>query len=259
MNRSKTPRELEADCKQALGSTNPDDHLRDIRAKKPSLVDADYEWVLHNKKFQKWIDKRNKSQLLWISGSRMGDNTMMSIYLIRELREMKKSTVLFFFVDSREEERKSAVDILRGLILLLVKAPPSLLQRHLIKEFEYQRKDLFNSKYSLMTLWKFFATMARDQETGDLIIIIDALDVCAEESLRSFLRKICDFFNQDYYTSKNFNQKPKRSELNNSIKLIVLSREYPAHLTESLSRFPRIKLRPMVRSDVPLVLKTLAI
>ncbi|KAK7225208.1 hypothetical protein V2G26_013211 [Clonostachys chloroleuca] len=176
VNRSKTPRELEADCKQALGSTNPDDHLRDIRAKKPSLVDADYEWVLHNKKFQKWIDERNKSQLLWISGSRMGDNTMMSIYLIRELREMKKSTVLFFFVDSREEERKSAVDILRGLILLLVKARPSLLQRHLIKEFEYQRKDLFNSKYSLMTLWKIFATMARDQETGDLIIIIDALD-----------------------------------------------------------------------------------
>lgn len=174
--------------------------------------------------------------------------TMMSLFLIEEIKRMQMQArggglVLYYFLDSCNEKRNTAVSILRGLIFMMIRQYSEMIH-YLMSDFEYQRESLF-SQSSLEALWRIFEAMLSDPRAARVICVIDGLDECQQDSLKPFLRKLSNF----YENQQNIQQLTQTHNLNPallnpvaSMKMVLLSQEEPACLTETLSHFPRVRI-----------------
>ena len=79
-----------------------------------------------------------------------------------------------------------------------------------------------NEQYPM--LWEVFERTILDSATGRVIVVVDALDECAQESSDPFLRSIKTSFNANH--AETFREK---------FKLVITSRHYPQTLIERLS------------------------
>ena len=103
-------------CLAALFLTDPRDDREQLIQAKGSRVDGTCEWIKSNELYNSWL--HSHSQLLWISGGPGKGKTMLSIFLAEELERSAKQNVLFlqYFCDNKDEKRKTAVTVVRGLI-----------------------------------------------------------------------------------------------------------------------------------------------
>lgn len=239
----------EEECQKALFLTNPVDDRSGVETSKEPLVPKACQWIHDQVAFKSWFDDGMEAQLLWLSGGSGRGKTMLSLFI---LKEIEKSTgyphqgqpvVLFYFVDTRNTKRNTAVSILRGLIWLLIKARPRLLGL-LLSDFVIQGAELFGPT-SLEALWRIFSNMLKDPETGKVFCVIDGLDECQEETLRPLLRKVTDFFNQE----REYMEQLKQGNLNPRlapkfawVRMLLVSREAPRCLLDYLAAFPRIQI-----------------
>ncbi|KAK6222038.1 NACHT and Ankyrin domain-containing protein [Colletotrichum tabaci] len=230
----------ELDCRKALFLTNPVDDHHEVESEKPSLVRKACEWILNNASFQSWFHHDTEPQLLWISGGSGMGKTMMALFLLDELeknealRGAPNDVLLFYFLDTRNEKRNTAVTLLRGLIYLLLQARPALLS-HILPDFEIQKEGLF-APTSFEALWRIFASMLRDPAIGTVRCLIDGLDECQEASLVRLLRKITILFGQEQHAHRKSRMEGAR------LKMILISREAPACILNNLASFPRIDI-----------------
>ena len=198
---------------------------------KGSRVDGTCDWIKSNELYHSWL--HSLSQLLWISGGPGKGKTMLSIFLAEELERTAKNSqdILFlqYFCDNKDEKRKTALTIIRGLILQLLKSRQKLFG-HILPSFKIQKESLFAGS-SFETLWKIFENMVHDPALGTMYCVLDGLDECDEASLEVLLRKFAALF------SVKTNESPV-CHLN----LIIVSRDLPDFIPELLSRFPRIRL-----------------
>ena len=217
----------------ALFLTNPKDDRQQLIQAKGSRVDGTCEWVKSNKLYQSWL--HSHSQLLWLSGGPGKGKTMLSIFLAEELERTAKQSqnVLFlqYFCDNKDEKRNTAVTVLRGLIFQLLQSRPELFV-HILPSFQIQKESLFTGS-SFQTLWRVFESMVCDPILGTTYCILDGLDECDEALLEVLLRKFAALFSA----------KPNDSSACH-LNLIVVSRNLPEFIPESLSSFPRIRLDP---------------
>ncbi|TQN67862.1 Ankyrin repeat and death domain-containing protein 1B [Colletotrichum shisoi] len=164
----------------------------------------------------------------------------MALFLLNELekneslRSAPNDVLLFYFLDTRNEKRNTAVTLLRGLIYLLLQARPALLS-HILPDFEIQREGLF-APTSFEALWRIFASMLQDPAIGTVRCLIDGLDECQEASLVRLLRKITSLFGQKQHAHR----KPRMEDAR--LKMILISREAPACILNNLAGFPRIDI-----------------
>ena len=243
------PKEGEAQaCLAALFLTNPLDDREQLIQAKGSRVDGTCEWIKSNELYDSWL--HSHSQLLWLSGDPGKGKTMLSIFLAEELEQMAKRTqdklFLQYFCDNKDEKRKTAVSIIRGLIFQLLQSCQKLFD-HILPSFKIQKDSLFTAS-SFETLWRIFGSMVRDPIIGTAYCVLDGLDECDEISLEVLLKKFAALL------SAKTNGLPA-CHLN----LIVVSRDFPDIIPELLSSFPHICLDPdadtEVNDDIQLFIK----
>lgn len=120
---------------------------------------------------------------------------MISSFLVGELaqlaeRSSQRITLAFFFCGDKDEVRKTATAILRGLLLQILRQRPIL--------FKYGHPDFALSRDSLFTnfhaLWRIFMSVVEDKEVGVVYCLIDALDECQTESRRLLLTDFAKLF-----------------------------------------------------------------
>ncbi|KAI9769486.1 MAG: hypothetical protein M1840_003963 [Geoglossum simile] len=236
------------DCFAALFSTNPVDDRSKLVSYKGQVADGTCDWILGHPRYKHWKNVRTQSQLLLITGRAGMGKTMLSIFLTRELEkeeDLEHAVLLYYFCDSRDDKRNTAVYVLRGLIFLLLKERPGLMKL-ILPDFEFQNEKLF-SQTSLEALWRIFESMIRDPSTGQVYCIIDGLDECKEDSLWHLLRKIKFSFPdqpQMVVNEDGSGQIPKSTgqTLSNRLKLIIVSRTEPGFIAEEMSGFPQLQL-----------------
>lgn len=158
---------------------------------------------------------------------------MLSIFLTEELAKVVEKSqdamLTYYFCDSQDEKRSTAVAILRGLLFQILKKRPELF-KHAREEFETKRESLFNNS-SLEALWKIFEAVIQDPELGTIYCVLDGLDECEEGSLEVLLKKLKIFFSL---------ARPESSKV--GFKLIAVSRELSKWTAGELSGFPRVNL-----------------
>lgn len=243
------PKEGEAQaCLAALFLTNPLDDREQLIQAKGLRVDGTCEWIKSNELYDSWL--HSHSQLLWLSGGPGKGKTMLSIFLAEELEQMAKRTqdklFLQYFCDNKDEKRKTAVSIIRGLIFQLLQSCQKLFD-HILPSFKIQKDSLFTAS-SFETLWRIFESIVRDPMIGTAYCVLDGVDECDEISLEVLLKKFAALL------SMKTDRLPA-CHLN----LIIISRELPECIPELLSSFPHIRLAPdadtKVNNDIQLFIE----
>ena len=179
------------------------------------------------------------SCLLWLSGGPGAGKTMLSIFLVEELRtRLPKNTILLqYFCKNEDDKRNTAVAVLRGLIFQLLRYQP-LLYGYILPTFALQGESLF-ADASFDSLWRIFETMTCDPILGTIYCVLDGLDECHKESLKVLLNRFRRYFppTVDEASTRQLN-------------LIVTCRGYPEFIAELLSRFPRLHLDSQDKDEV---------
>jgi hypothetical protein len=98
----------------------------------------------------------------------------------------RKAAMAFFFCQNMVPELSNAVAVVRGLTFLLATEQPALL-RHLARKYAEAGERLFEGLNVLPSLWMTLADMAQDASVSRLYLLVDALDECEQDSLRTFL------------------------------------------------------------------------
>ena len=180
-------------CLQSLFLSNPQDDLAAIRSAKGDRVDGTCEWILTQDRYTSWLNE-DSPQLLWLSGSPGIGKTMLSSFLVEELAHLAECsshmTLAYYFCDDKDEKRRTATAILRGILLQLLRQRPSLF-KHIQSQFAMSRDSLFSNFHAL---WSILVSIVQDPEAGEVCCLIDALDECDRESRQLFLDNLTKLF-----------------------------------------------------------------
>lgn len=202
-----------------------------------------------NNTYLQWLNgdsNNDNSRLLWISGGPGKGKTMMSIFLTEELTrhtaDSKTSDVVFFFCGAGDEDRNTAVNVLRGLVHQILEKRPQLIG-HVLPYFEPPERAR-QTLSSLEALWLIFSKLVADHRLGTIFCVLDGLDECEEESMQSLLQRILGLLNT------------KRSNAAKSLfKLAIVSRDIPV-----LRGCTTVKLDPdnnqEIESDISTFVRT---
>lgn len=114
-------------CLQFLFLSNPQDDLAAIRSAKGDRVEGTCEWILIQERYTSWLNE-DSPQLLWLSGGPGIGKTMISSFLVQELAHLAERSsqmkLTYYFCDDKDEGRRTATIILRGLLLQLLRQRP---------------------------------------------------------------------------------------------------------------------------------------
>ena len=194
---------------QALFKSDYQQH----KARNPDKIPGTCQWFLQNVRYKHWIED-SCSSLLWVTADPGCGKSVLSKSLIEhEYRNesVGASTTCYFFFKDDNPDQKSVTKAICALLhqLLTHCERPGLLKKAV---------DLFashgpNMLASFLILWKLFLSIAQDQEVGEVICILDALDECEEESQEVLIDALNAFHSST-------------AETNGTLKILVTSRPY---------------------------------
>ena len=180
-------------CLQSLFLSDPQGDLAAIRSAKGDRVPGTCEWILTHDRYTAWLVE-DGPRLLWLSGGPGIGKTMISGFLVEELAHLAEGSsqtmLAYYFCDDKDEKRRTATAILRGLLLQLLRQRPVLF-KHIRPKFKISRDTLFTNFHSL---WRVFISVVQDPGAGDVYCLIDALDECEKESRQLFLKSLTTVF-----------------------------------------------------------------
>ncbi len=146
------------ECLQSLFLSNPQDDLAAVRSAKGDRVGGTCEWVLAQNQYTSWL-VADSPQLLWLSGGPGTGKTMISSFLVEELAQLAERSshmiLAYYFCDDKDERRRTAIAILRGLLLQLLRQRP-ILFTHIQSQFDMSRDRLFTDFHAL---WRIFISI----------------------------------------------------------------------------------------------------
>jgi len=171
-------------CLQSLFLTNPLDDLTAIRRSKGKRVEGTCEWLLLHEAYTAWLVEDSPRMLQLVGAPGIG-KTMISSYLIDELGKRAQFTsgmmLAYYFCDNKDDKRNTAITIIRGLLLQLLRQRP-LLFKHIQEDYDQMRDRAFDN---FDALWRILLKILADPNAGQIYLLIDALDEC-DKSTRGF-------------------------------------------------------------------------
>ena len=166
--------------------------MKMIESKGDHVMEHSASWILRDAYFQTWLIA-DSSSLLWLHGDPGKGKTMLAISLVQELdnkirlNNSNGQTILtYFFCDSKDDRRKNATSILRGIIYQTLTQRPELCI-YFRTEYERQKEHLLSSPNTLQALWRILQKIFSHPNLERVYIVVDALDECDPESADDLL------------------------------------------------------------------------
>jgi hypothetical protein len=177
-------------CLSAWRLTDPREDKDRILSSKDPLLEGSCSWILHDQAFTQWWNN-DESHILWIHGDPGKGKTMMIMALIDEMSRRLQSSpgsgiLSYFFCQNTIKELSTAGSIVRGLVYLLATQNPALIH-HLRKKYDEAGSRLFDGVNALYSFWATLCEMLQDPSLLRVYLMVDALDECEPQSLRTFL------------------------------------------------------------------------
>ncbi|KAK4077918.1 uncharacterized protein Triagg1_3612 [Trichoderma aggressivum f. europaeum] len=149
-------------------------------------------WFLNHEYYQEWLNQ--ESGLLLITADPGCGKSVLAKYLIDHGLPRSATICYFFFKD---QDQNTSNQALCALLHQLFSQQP-LLIKHATPHFDKEGQDLINSTQSL---WNILQKATRDPEAGSTIMVLDALDECAEPEFADLVRNMESQFQSDYLSS----------------------------------------------------------
>ncbi|KAL9473905.1 hypothetical protein ACSS6W_008285 [Trichoderma asperelloides] len=150
-------------------------------------------WFLEHENFQKWINQ--ESGPLLVTADPGCGKSVLAKYLIDHKLPQSATICYFFFKDQDQNTSRQA---LCALLHQLFSQKPALI-KHAMPQFA---KDGQGLSKSTVSLWEILRNAIEDLEAGSVIVVIDALDECAESEFVDLIRKVKSQLNGSHLGSK---------------------------------------------------------
>ncbi|KAJ6287080.1 hypothetical protein J3E71DRAFT_388606 [Bipolaris maydis] len=144
-------------------------------------VEGTCNWFLEHAHFQEWL--KQVSGPLLVSADPGCGKSVLAKYLVDHVLQDSATVCYFFFKD---QDQNTVCQALCALLHQLFCQKPALL-KHAIEQCEQNGEGLINSTKSL---WAVLENAVQDSEAGPVIILLDALDECAESEFEDLMRNI---------------------------------------------------------------------
>ncbi|RKK76829.1 hypothetical protein BFJ71_g16873 [Fusarium oxysporum] len=151
-------------------------------------VEGTCMWFLKHEHFQRWL-KQDSGPLLVTADPGCG-KSVLAKYLIDHGLPRSTTICYFFFKD---QDQNTARQALCALLHQLFSLKPSLIE-HAMPQFRKDGQGLINSTESL---WKILRNAIKDPQAGPVIMVLDALDECAESEFTDLMRNVESQFRSD--------------------------------------------------------------
>ncbi|KAJ5513231.1 hypothetical protein N7463_002783 [Penicillium fimorum] len=144
-------------------------------------VEGTCEWFLSHGNFQKWSEQ--DSGPLLVSADPGCGKSVLAKYLIDD-RLPHSATICYFFF--KDQDQNTVRQALCALLHQLFSQKPFLVE-HAMDEFRKNRRNLIKSTKAL---WTILENAVQDSQTGPVIIVLDALDECAESEFEDLVQNV---------------------------------------------------------------------
>ncbi|KAL4885914.1 hypothetical protein BJY04DRAFT_230145 [Aspergillus karnatakaensis] len=149
-------------------------------------------WVLENGKVQDWLSPnpdQSYSSILWINGQPGTGKTYLASVVIEECMKDSDWTTCYFYCNEKVEKRASAIAVLRGILLQLIRKHQELVP-YCHARMKSSHSPFLSDISAAYTLIETFC-----ERIPKVFMIIDGLDECEEgrkdllETFKSLIRK----------------------------------------------------------------------
>jgi ankyrin repeat domain-containing protein 50 len=186
------------------------------------------DWFTDDSRFKNWNEGKTSS-LLWVSADPGCGKSVLARYLVDKIlpSTSNRTTCYFFFKDDFDDQ-KSAANAICALLRQLFERKPHLLRDSILKKID---TDGLKWVESIGGLWSTLESVAADQDAGEIVCILDALDECRDTDRSQLIKAISNFYVAD------------SNKL--SLKFMLTSRPHQhirLELWEVLDRLPTIHL-----------------
>ncbi|KAH7228472.1 uncharacterized protein BKA55DRAFT_483902, partial [Fusarium redolens] len=145
-------------------------------------------WFLKHEHFQRWL-KQDSGPLLVTADPGCG-KSVLAKYLIDHGLPRSTTICYFFFKDQDQNTVRQALCALLHQLF----SQKSCLIEHAMPQFRKDGQGLINSTDSL---WKVLRNTIKDPQAGPVIMVLDALDECAESEFTDLMRNVESQFRSD--------------------------------------------------------------
>jgi len=192
----------------------------DYRSYRDNFLDKRHEdtcnWLLADERYNFWLRSAD-SNLLWVHGGPGCRKSVLSSYLTLKLAGTYPETakedarlVAYFFCDDKDENLKTAMAILRNLVIQILRQAPKYFGI-VLPEYNIRRDKTGAVSWMFDQLCRIFSTIIVDVDGGQIVCLVDALDECEETSREQFLHRL---------------RKALRQASNKGFKVLITSRSY---------------------------------
>ncbi|EXK24138.1 hypothetical protein FOMG_19122 [Fusarium oxysporum f. sp. melonis 26406] len=151
-------------------------------------VEGTCMWFLKHEHFQRWL-KQVSGPLLVTADPGCG-KSVLAKYLI-DYGLPRSTTICYFFF--KDQDQNTVRQALCALLHQLFSLKPPLIE-HAMPQFRKDGQGLINSTESL---WKVLRNAIKDSQAGPVIMVLDALDECAEWEFTDLMRNVESQFRSD--------------------------------------------------------------
>lgn len=176
--------------KKLLQSLNKSPY-RDRKERNPDIVPGTCDWFVSHELFQRWKESKC-SEILWFSADPGCGKSVLLKHLVDSiLRTTDSCTVCYFFFKDDFDDQRSVVSALCCILRQLFIQKPKLLSNAILDQFDLDGEN-FTSSFA--ELWDTFIKILEDENAGEIICLIDALDECEDQGSSLLARKLCQWY-----------------------------------------------------------------
>lgn len=188
------------------------------KEKNPDRIPGTCEWFLQHPRYRDWLDATGSSWL-WVTADPGCGKSVLSRFLIDSFNHPRprtppsglvgpldsippeaieeadtqsklKKTICYFFFKDDSEVNRSSTNALTSILHQLFAQKHDLL-KHALLHFKQNGSDLAKL---FELLWTIFKEVIADPVAGEIVVVLDALDECAEKSREALVRKFTSLF-----------------------------------------------------------------
>ncbi|RYP16757.1 hypothetical protein DL765_004934 [Monosporascus sp. GIB2] len=139
--------------------------------------------------------------MLWVSADPGCGKSVLAKYLVDFILPTTESrTVCYFFFKDDFEDQRSLTGALCCLLYQLFMHKRTLLSDAILDHFEIAGEKFTSS---FCELWQALISAAQDENAGEIICLLDAIDECEDQGRSQLTQELCKL----YGTGRNFNLK----------------------------------------------------
>ena len=176
---------------------------RDRKDRNPPRVAGTCDWFVSHEIFRDWEESKS-SRLLWVSADPGCGKSVLAKHLVDSVLPTTESrTVCYFFFKDDFEDQRSVVSALCCILHQLFDQKRTLVSDEILDRFDINGAHFTNS---FSELWETLISAAKDENAGEIICLLDALDECEGQGRSQLAEALCRLYGPES-TARNFNLK----------------------------------------------------